>query len=71
MPAPSELECWPGKPFPLGALWDGSGTNFSVFSEHELTLTSVATSLRLATHDDVSLADGAVHLPPLAGALVA
>jgi isoamylase len=24
---------WPGKPFPLGAAWDGSGTNFSVFSE--------------------------------------
>ena len=25
---------WPGKPFPLGALWDGNGTNFSLFSEH-------------------------------------
>ncbi len=25
---------WPGKPFPLGAIWDGSGTNFSLFSEH-------------------------------------
>ena len=25
---------WPGRPFPLGATWDGSGTNFSVFSEH-------------------------------------
>jgi isoamylase len=24
---------WPGKPFPLGATWDGSGTNFAVFSE--------------------------------------
>ncbi len=24
----------PGEPFPLGATWDGSGTNFSVFSEH-------------------------------------
>ena len=28
------MEVWPGKPFPLGAVWDGSGTNFSVFSEH-------------------------------------
>jgi glycogen operon protein len=25
---------WPGRPFPLGARWDGSGTNFSLFSEH-------------------------------------
>ncbi len=24
---------WPGKPYPLGATWDGRGTNFSVFSE--------------------------------------
>jgi glycogen operon protein len=24
---------WPGKSFPLGATWDGSGTNFAVFSE--------------------------------------
>ena len=27
-------EVWPGRPFPLGALWDGAGTNFSLFSEH-------------------------------------
>ncbi len=25
---------WPGAPFPLGATWDGGGTNFSIFSEH-------------------------------------
>ena len=25
---------WPGRPFPLGATWDGDGTNFSVFSEN-------------------------------------
>jgi isoamylase len=24
---------WPGTPYPLGATWDGSGTNFAVFSE--------------------------------------
>ncbi|HSG12233.1 MAG TPA: glycogen debranching protein GlgX, partial [Gaiellaceae bacterium] len=24
---------WPGRPFPLGATWDGHGTNFSLFSE--------------------------------------
>ncbi len=28
------MEVWPGKPFPLGATWDGEGTNFSLFSEH-------------------------------------
>jgi isoamylase len=27
-------ELWPGEPFPLGAQWDGNGTNFSLFSEH-------------------------------------
>ncbi|HEX2152460.1 MAG TPA: glycogen debranching protein GlgX [Acidimicrobiia bacterium] len=26
-------ETWPGRPFPLGATWDGSGTNFALFSE--------------------------------------
>ncbi|MGN6627104.1 MAG: glycogen debranching protein GlgX, partial [Tepidisphaeraceae bacterium] len=25
---------WPGKPYPLGATWDGSGVNFALFSEH-------------------------------------
>ncbi|MGZ4360403.1 MAG: glycogen debranching protein GlgX [Gaiellaceae bacterium] len=27
-------EIWPGSPFPLGAVWDGEGTNFSIFSEN-------------------------------------
>jgi len=26
-------ETWPGRPFPLGASYDGLGTNFSIFSE--------------------------------------
>ena len=25
---------WPGKPVPLGAIFDGSGTNFAIFSDH-------------------------------------
>ena len=25
---------WPGKPFPLGATWDGEGVNFALFSQH-------------------------------------
>ncbi|HKO26403.1 MAG TPA: hypothetical protein VJU80_03020, partial [Solirubrobacteraceae bacterium] len=27
------MDAWPGRPFPLGATWDGGGTNFSLFSE--------------------------------------
>ncbi len=27
-------EVWPGRPFPLGTMWDGHGTNFSIFSEN-------------------------------------
>jgi isoamylase len=25
---------WPGRPYPLGANWDGEGVNFAIFSEH-------------------------------------
>ncbi len=25
---------WPGDPYPLGAVWDGEGVNFALFSEH-------------------------------------
>jgi isoamylase len=28
------IEVWPGDTFPLGATWDGYGTNFSLFTEH-------------------------------------
>jgi isoamylase len=27
------MKVWPGQPYPLGATYDGAGTNFSVFSE--------------------------------------
>jgi isoamylase len=27
------MQIWPGKPYPLGAFFDGAGTNFSLFSE--------------------------------------
>ena len=27
------MEVWPGSPHPLGATWDGEGTNFALFSE--------------------------------------
>ncbi len=27
------MRVWPGSAYPLGAIWDGSGTNFAIFSE--------------------------------------
>ena len=27
------MHVWPGTPYPLGATWDGAGTNFALFSE--------------------------------------
>ena len=27
------MRIWPGTPYPLGATWDGWGTNFTLFSE--------------------------------------
>src|SRR5574342_812752 len=28
------MKVWPGKPYPLGATWDGAGVNFAIFSEN-------------------------------------
>src|SRR5688572_32948608 len=39
------MRIWPGQPFPLGATYDGTGTNFSLFSE-------VATGVDLCLFDD-------------------
>jgi len=30
----NNFSIWPGRPYPLGATWDGEGVNFSLFSEH-------------------------------------
>ena len=48
------VEVWPGHAYPLGATYDGSGTNFSLFSE-------VATGVELCLFDD----DGAETRVPL------
>ena len=32
--AESRSAVWPGRPYPLGATWDGVGVNFALFSEH-------------------------------------
>jgi isoamylase len=39
------MQAWPGTPYPLGATWDGWGTNFALFSE-------VAERVELCLFDD-------------------
>jgi isoamylase len=39
------MQSWPGAPYPLGATWDGWGTNFALFSE-------VAERVELCLFDD-------------------
>ena len=39
------MQIWPGEPYPLGATYDGSGTNFAIFS-------SVADSVELCLLDE-------------------
>ncbi len=34
MPTQATPIVWPGRPYPLGAAWDGQGVNFALFSEH-------------------------------------
>jgi isoamylase len=38
------MRIWPGRPYPLGATWDGEGVNFALFSEN-------ATSVELCLFD--------------------
>src|SRR5438445_12683310 len=55
----STVKVWPGTPYPLGATYDGAGTNVSVFSE-------IATRVELCLFDD----DGkqtCVDLPEMTG----
>ncbi len=40
------LRVWPGRPYPLGATWDGAGVNFAIFSEN-------ATKVELCLFDGV------------------
>src|SRR3978361_281340 len=53
------MDIWPGRPYPLGATYDGTGVNFALFSE-------VANKVELCLIDD----DGAetrVELPEVDG----
>ncbi|MGB3203316.1 MAG: hypothetical protein WBA99_20590, partial [Nodosilinea sp.] len=43
------MQVWPGRPHPLGATWDGTGTNFALFSENA---TAVELCLFDANHQE-------------------
>jgi isoamylase len=47
---------WPGRPYPLGATWDGRGTNFALYSEN-------ATKVELCLYDAVNGHKEAARIP--------
>jgi glycogen operon protein len=53
------LEIWPGKAYPLGATFDGTGTNFALFSE-------VADRVELCLFDEDGV-ETRVELPEVDG----
>ncbi len=53
------MQTWPGKPYPLGATYDGTGVNFAIFSE-------VAEQVELCLIDDAG-AETRVELPEVDG----
>ncbi len=53
------MRIWPGKPYPLGATFDGTGVNFALFSE-------VAERVELCLIDDAG-AETRVEMPELDG----
>ncbi|MGI9093691.1 MAG: glycogen debranching protein GlgX [Mycobacteriales bacterium] len=57
--ARSPVQTWPGAPYPLGATFDGVGTNFSLFSE-------VADKVELCLFDDAG-AETRIWLPEVDG----
>ncbi len=50
------MRIWPGTPYPLGATWDGGGTNFAIFSEH-------ATGVELCLFDSASDSHESQRIP--------
>ncbi|EYF06221.1 glycogen debranching protein GlgX [Chondromyces apiculatus] len=53
------IEIWPGHPYPLGATWDGAGTNFALFSE-------VAERVELCLFDEEGQ-ETRINLPEMSG----
>ena len=52
----SVSKVWPGKPYPLGATWDGLGVNFSVFSQN-------ATKVELCLFDSTKAERETIRIP--------
>src|SRR3989440_10338310 len=50
------MRVWPGRPYPLGATWDGAGVNFALFSEH-------ATKVELCLFDSADAAKESQRIP--------
>ena len=50
------MRVWPGRPYPLGATWDGAGVNFSLFAEN-------ATKVELCLFDGPGDAKEAATIP--------
>ena len=50
------MRMWPGRPYPLGASWDGSGVNFALFSEN-------ATKVELCLFDSADATQETQRIP--------
>jgi glycogen operon protein len=50
------VRVWPGRPYPLGATWDGIGVNFALFSEH-------ATAVELCLFDSPYAGRESIRIP--------
>ena len=50
------MRVWPGRPYPLGASWDGIGVNFALFTEH-------ATAVELCLFRDDGDTEEAAKIP--------
>ena len=50
------MRIWPGRPYPLGAIWDGIGTNFALYSEN-------ATQVELCLFDSPEAEKEAHRIP--------
>lgn len=49
------MKVWPGKPYPLGATWEGKGVNFALFSEHGTRVELCLFDTIHSTHESVCI----------------
>jgi isoamylase len=55
-PEVRKLRVWPGRPYPLGATWDGAGVNFGLYAEN-------ATGVTLCLFDSADDPREAIRIP--------